>query len=110
MDFDKPGDVFVYLMLLSAHYIKSDNKIHPKEKEFVYKNLHNVLPPDMAKYGIDIIKKAYEHDTTVLLENLDLKAKAKLSYSTKLNIIHYLRALSVVDKVFSEENERIALY
>ena len=109
MEFGKPGDIFVYLMLLSAHFIKSDGKIDPKEKEFVHSQLHKTLPPKIAKSGIEIIEKAYNHDISALIEALSLKAKAKLSYSTKLNMLHYLRKLCVVDKVFSEEKELKAL-
>ncbi|HIF15104.1 MAG TPA: hypothetical protein EYQ86_07250, partial [Bacteroidetes bacterium] len=109
MEFGKPGDIFVYLMLLSAHFIKSDGKIDPKEKEFVHSQLHKTLPPKIAKSGIEIIEKAYNHDISALIEALSIKAKATLSYSTKLNMLHYLRKLCVVDKVFSEEKELKAL-
>ena len=89
MEFGKPGDIFVYLMLLSAHFIKSDGEIDPKEKDFVHSQLHKTLPSEIAKSGLEIIKKAYNHDISALIEALSLKAKATLSYSTKLNMLHY---------------------
>jgi hypothetical protein len=105
MEFGKPGDVFVYLMLLTAHFIKLDGRIDRKEKDFVHEQLFNTLPPEIAKSGVGIIQKVYNIDLSALIEAMDLKAKATLSYSTKLNMLHYLRRLCVVDKVFSEEKE-----
>ena len=95
--------VFLYLMLLTAHFIKLDKKVSKKEEEFVHSNLNNNLPPEIAKLGYEIIEKAYKHDISALIEALNRRAKTVLSYSTKLNILHYLRKLCVVDKVFSEE-------
>ena len=103
--YGEPEEVFVYLMFLTAHFIRLDKVISKNEQKFVNSSLFNMLPPEVASSGKEIIENAYKYDTKSFIDVMDNRAKTVLSYSTKLNILHYIRRLCVVDKVFSEENE-----
>jgi hypothetical protein len=92
-------------MLVSAYFISVVKKIHPKEIEFVKSYLDKVMLPDVASLGFNIVEKALNYDLSAMLLKLDRKAKSKLSYSTKLNILHFIRGLCMADGDFSEEKE-----
>jgi len=102
-EFQNSADSFVYLMMVSAYFIKSDGKIDSRELEFVNSYLKSVLSPEVAVLGYSILHKALKQDISAIIKDLDLKAKSELSYSTKLNILQFIRGLCVSDIVFSEE-------
>ena len=105
LEFGKPGDSFVYLMILSAYFIKQDNDVSSRELGFVKAKLEKKMPPDIAYYGMKIINKALEQELDAVVYFLNQKAKSSLSYSTKLGLLQFLMVLCVIDNSFTEERE-----
>lgn len=97
------GDFSISLLVLTAAIMKVDGKIMKSELSFVKDFFTRQFGEEHTKNRLEILKELLEKDINI--EEACDKIKASLTYSSRLQLLHYLFGVAVADSICSTKEK-----
>ena len=104
------GDIQVSIMVLIACVMKADGHVKKVELELVKQYIRRNFPPEQQQSALNLLKGLLERDIDV--SQVTQQIRENVSYSTRLQIMHFLVDLAYADGDFllSEEEQLVRIY
>ena len=96
-------DLIKYILALTAYIAKSDNKVHPIERNFIEDSIRHDFKEKYSERYIALFNKYLEIDISIKKVCLTLRSKYKLT--SKIHLLHFLVGLVAEDGLLSREEE-----
>lgn len=102
---EERGDFTMALLILSAAIMKADGKIMKSELSFVKSFLIKNFGEDSARNKLDILRQLL--DKEIDLYQACEKIRLSITYSSKLQLVHYLFGIACADGLCSEVEKNL---